>query len=181
MPDDATVLDFGTAAIPPDVTPSTDPAPLGYEPFDPRYPDSTPEAPFGYKADGTPYTRHHGGKGSRGGNTSRGSMPATAKQAETAAALLARLNMLFGLALTVAGMPESAASLALNNDQFETMARQALETDPALCRRILSVGATSGKAGLIVAYTMLGVSTFPDMRREYRENHPKAIEEGEES
>jgi hypothetical protein len=176
MSEDATVFDFGVTAIPPDITPSTDP-PLGNEPFDSRYPDSTPEAPYGYKADGTPYTRHHGGKGSRGGSGSR--MPATEKQAATAAALLARFNMLFGIALNVAGMPESAASLAMNNDQFETMARQALETDPALCRKILSVGATSGKAGLIVAYGMLGVSTFPDMRREYRENHPKAIEEGE--
>lgn len=171
----ATDFDFGVTTIPTDVTPNV--ADDG-APYDPRYPDSTPDAPYGYKPDGTPYKRHHSGHSSRGGSA-RGSMPATAKQAETAAALLARLNSLFGFALIAAGMPESAASLAVNNEQFEQMARNALETDPALCRKILSAGATSGKAGLVMAYAMLGVSTFPDMRREYRTNHPKELEEGE--
>lgn len=175
MTDNATDISFGMADAPPDVTPDTGETEAG--PFIHLYPDSTPDAPFGRKADGTPYARHHGGRGR--GATSTGRMPATAKQAETAAALLARLNGLFGIALTVAGMPASAMKLAENNDQFETMARQALETDPDLCRKILSAGATSGKAGLIMAYAMLGVSTFPAMREEYRENHPKPIEEVE--
>jgi hypothetical protein len=60
------------------------------------------------------------------------------------------------------------------------MARQSLEADPELCRKILSAGATSGKAGLAMAYLILGANTFPAMRKEYRENHPKDIEEGNE-
>jgi hypothetical protein len=167
-------ITFGVTQIPRDVTPSTDPDDSG--PFDPRYPDSTPEAPYGYKPDGTPYTRHHGPRG--GNRGSRSNMPATEKQAATAAALLARLNTLFGIAFTAAGMPKSAETLAANNAMFEVMAKEALETDPALCRKILSAGATSGKAGLIMAYVMLGASTFPDMKTEYRANHPKEIEEG---
>jgi hypothetical protein len=169
-------ISFGVTAIPRDVTPSTDPEP-DTGPYDSRYPDSTPEAPYGYKPNGEPYKRHHSGHGSRGSGTGS-RMPATEKQAETAAALLARLNTIFGFVLTAAGMPESAATLAANNVMFESMAKQALETDPALCRKILSAGATSGKAGLIMAYAMLGMGTFPDMKREYRENHPKELEEG---
>jgi hypothetical protein len=161
---------FGVTTVP-DATPivSDD------GPYDPRYPDSTPDAPYGFKPDGTPYKRHHSGHGSRATGT-RSNMPATEKQAATAAALLARLNTLFGFALTTAGMPESAATLAENNAMFESMAKEALETDPALCRKILSAGATSGKAGLIMAYVMLGAGTFPEMKREYRSNHPKEIE-----
>jgi hypothetical protein len=58
------------------------------------------------------------------------------------------------------------------------MAREALATDPALCKKILSAGATSGKAGLVMAYVMLGATVVPTMRSEYRENHPKELEDG---
>ena len=169
-------ISFGVTSIPRDIGPSTDPEPITDTPYDPRYPDSTPEAPYGYKPDGTPYKRHHSGHGSKAGRAGSSNMPATEKQAATAAALLARLNTLFGLALTTAGMPESARTLAANNVMFESMAKEALETDPALCRKILSAGATSGKAGLIMAYVMLGAGTFPDMKAEYRQNHPREIE-----
>jgi hypothetical protein len=166
----ATELEFSVTPISDDVTP-----PITDEPFDPQYPDSTPEAPYGFKPDGTPYKRHHG----RGRQSTTGRMPASGKQAETAAALLARMNTLIGFALITAGMPESAEKLAENNEQFEEMARGALETDPALCRKILSAGATSGKAGLVMAYVVLGATTFPAMKSEYRANHPKELEEGE--
>lgn len=175
MSDATETLTFKTGPVP-DEGPLTDEVVAGTVPYDPQYPDSTPEAPFGYKKDGTPYTRHHGKRS--GGNTSpgRGSMPASDRQAATAAALLARLNALFGITLTVAGMPRAAVALAENNETFEVMAKEALLTDPALCRKILSAGATSGKAGLVMAYVMLGASTYPAMRDEYRENHPKEIE-----
>lgn len=168
-------ISFGVTSIPRDVGPSTDPDNT-LEPYDPRYPDSTPEAPYGYKPNGEPYKRHHSGHGKTASSGRSSNMPATEKQAATAAALLARLNTIFGFALTSAGMPRSAAALAENNDQFETMAKEALETDPALCRKILSAGATSGKAGLIMAYGMLGMGTFSTMKEEYRENHPKELE-----
>jgi tetrahydromethanopterin S-methyltransferase subunit F len=102
-------------------------------------------------------------------------MPA-GKQAEHAAALLASLNGLIGMAFMAAGMPESAATLAANNDKFQSMAQQALSTDPKLCAKILSTGATGGKAGLVMAYVMLGVSVGPSMKAEYRQNHPKEVE-----
>lgn len=176
MSENATELNFGVTTIPRDDTPSPEPDNAG--PFDPRYPDSTPEAPYGYKPDGTPYKRHHGGRSGGTASSGRGA-PAKARDAESAAWLLSRMNSFIGLALTVAGMPESAATLAANNEDFRRQAEDALLTDPVLCRKILSAGATSGKAGLAMAYVMLGVSTFPDMKREYRQNHPKEIEGAE--
>jgi hypothetical protein len=176
---DATALVFGTAKAPLDESPEVEEQnDTGHVPFDPAYPDSTRDAPYGYKPDGTPYKRHHG-KGKR--SSGAGNMPASDKQAATAAALLARLNGLFGIALTVSGMPKAAVTLAANNGDFEVMAKEALLADPVLCRKILSAGATSGKAGLLMAYIMLGASTYPAMRDEYRENHPKELELENES
>lgn len=177
MTDTLPEIDFGLSPAPDDAPPLDGPEEAG--PFAHLYPDSTPDAPYGRKPDGTPYKRHHGGRGASAG-PSLGRMPASAKQAETAASLLARLNSLFGITLALAGMPNSAAELAKNNEQFEVMAREALSADPELCRKILSAGATSGKAGLVMAYVMLGVSTVPAMRNEYRENHPKELDEGEQ-
>lgn len=178
MTDNATEFNFGTAPVPQDIAPPTGDEEAG--PFIDLYPDSTPEAPYGRKPDGTPYKRHHGGHGkSPSTGAAKGSAMPAGRQAETAAALLARLNVLFGFALTTAGMPESAATLAENNAQFEAMAREALSADPALCRKILSAGATSGKAGLAMAYVMLGASTFPSMRAEYKANHPREEYDGD--
>jgi hypothetical protein len=175
MTETATPIEFGMGSVPddPPAFGTDDAAGGGTGPYSDLYPDSTPEAPYGYKPDGTPYKRHHGA-GRKNGAVTGSNMPG-AKQAATAAALLARMNVLFGIAFTAAGMPESARALADNNSDFESMARDALEADPALCKKILSVGATSGKAGLVMAYVMLGVNTYPAMRAEYRENHPKEI------
>lgn len=170
----ATENPFAIVDAPPDELPS-DYTDTATGPFTDLYPDSTPEAPYGYKSDGTPFKRHHGaGRRSSGPASSGGRLPA-GKQAETAAALLARLNSLMGLGFIAAGMPLAAVKLSENNGQFEAMAREALATDPALCKKILSAGATSGKAGLVMAYVMLGVSVVPAARAEYRENHPKEI------
>lgn len=177
----APVIEFGRTQVPQDEPPETNDGTksvIGHTPFDERYPDSTPDAPFGYKPDGTPYKRHHGKHGGKSSGNAGSRMPATEKQAATAAALLGRLNALFGITLGLAGMPKAAMELAQNNETFEVMAKEALLTDPVLCRKILSAGATSGKAGLIMAYAMLGASTYPAMRDEYRENHPKELEDG---
>lgn len=141
--------------------------------FNPEFPGSTPDAPYGFFPDGRARKRRPKGHG--GTRSTVGRMPANDRQAETAAALLARLNVFVGIALTTAGMPKAAAELASNNVTFESMAREALLSDPALCKKILSAGATSGKAGLVMAYVMLGATTFPAMKEEYRENHPKEI------
>ena len=146
--------------------------------FNPEYPGSTQEAPYGFKEDGTPYKRRPraSGGGSSGG---RGNMPATNGQATQAAALLGRANLLIAMVAGFAGMPATAAKITESNDAFEAMARDALATDPKLCKSILSAGSTSGKAGLAMAYVMLGGSLYATARDEVRELRA-AEEEGEE-
>lgn len=133
-----------------------------------EYPGATEDAPYGYKPDGTPYKRRPRGTGgaSRG---KAGKLPADGKLAESAAALLASANQLVGISLMAFGMTQTAASLAEANTQFELMARQALAADPGLCRKILSTGATGGKAGLVMAYSMLAVNMFPAAKSELAE------------
>jgi len=162
---------FETTAIP-------DEAPeLEGVPFDPQYPDSTPEAPYGFKPDGTPYRRHHGrgrssGKSSLGGRRT----PSSDASAQSAASLLARLNNLIGIGLHTAGLTKTATALMAGNETFETMAYEALLGDPQLCKKILSTGATSGKAGLVMAYSMLAVSVAPAVKEEISERRA-AMEE----
>jgi hypothetical protein len=79
------------------------------------------------------------------------------------------MNMLLGLGLFTAGLERTAESIKEANEQFEVMAYEALQTDPQLCRKILGAGANSGKAGLVMAYVMLGASAFPPMRDEIKE------------
>ena len=134
--------------------------------YDPEYPHSTPEHPYGYfpKSDGTPdfdrprKRRPHGTRKSSGSGSA---MPASPKQATAAAAILARMNGILGMGLMALGMPMTATQLATANAEFESMAAGALSTDPALCRKILSAGASSGKAQLAVAYAMLGAAVAP--------------------
>lgn len=133
--------------------------------FNPEYPGSTPEAPYGYKPDGTPYKRRPRASGTQG----RGNMPASNSQATQAAALLARANLLVAMVIGFAGMPNTAAQIEKSNGSFEMMARDALLTDPQLCRKILSSGSTSGKAGLAMAYAMFGGSLFSTAKGEIRE------------
>lgn len=86
---------------------------------------------------------------------------ASESQARAAAGLLAKINSMLGIGLMSFGMPMTAETLIKANEDFENMAYEALLNDPALCRKILSAGATSGKAGLVMAYGMLGVSVVP--------------------
>lgn len=145
----------------PDETP-----PLEGQAYNPVYPGSTADAPYGYKPDGEPYKRRP--KGTAGGSspTSPRRMPATESQARVAAELLARLNSLVAMSLYASGLPLTSEALNTANDGFREMAYQALLTDPALCRLILGAGATSGKAGLIMAYTMLGLAVAPAAKTE---------------
>lgn len=155
--------------VPKDDPPVFDP-PSGGD-YDPEFPGSTPDAPYGFKPDGTPYKRRPNGAGSGSGKKAGGGKKtgSSDRSAQTAASLLARMNGLVGISLTVFGMPATAMSLAEANDQFETMAYEALRSDPELCRKILAAGATSGKAGLVMAYGMLGVSIAPAALTEIRE------------
>lgn len=158
-------MTFETGSVPQDEAPVTV-SPTGD--FDPAYPGSTPEAPYGYKANGDAYTRRPRGTGGSNAAKATGTkrMPATETQARAAANLLGRMNMLITFGVQAAGMPMTAESIMTANEQFEQMAYEALLADPGLCRKILGAGATSGKAGLAMAYIMLGVSAFPAARSE---------------
>jgi hypothetical protein len=143
--------------------------------FDPDYPGSTSDAPYGFKDDGTPYRRRPRGtanKASKSTGTRRS--PASESQARTAAALLAKANNLMAISLMALGMPLTAMQLRQANEDFESMAYEALLTDPALCRKILSAGATSGKTALLLAYGMLGFSVVPSAMGELKERRAKA-------
>ena len=147
------------APVEPDETPL-----LEGEAYNPEYPGSTPDAPYGFKPDGSAYRRRPKGTAKKAGNDKR--MPASDVAARTAASLLARMNTLVVFSLTAAGLPATGAAIAQGNQDFETMAYEALLTDPALCRKILSAGATSGKTALVMAYGMLTISVIPVAKSE---------------
>jgi hypothetical protein len=162
--------------VPDDVT-ATNTGPSNW--FDPEYPHSTAEHPYGYfpLSDGSPdYSRprkrrpHKRGGGS--GGVTVGRMPASESQARTAAALLARANLFLGMGLAVFGLHLTVEMLKDANKEFEVMAYEALLNDPALCRKILAAGATSGKAQLMMAYALLGGSLAPVAYTEFRANRP---------
>lgn len=158
-------LTFEETTIP-DETPQIDGVP-----FDPEFPGSTPEAPYGYKDDGTPYKRRPGGRRKSTGNKR---MPATDAQARQAANLLGQLNTIIGFSLASLGLPQTGASLTAANDTFVEQAYGALLTDPGLCRKILGAGAQSGKAALVMAYGMLAISVVPTATAEIKTRRAEA-------
>ena len=165
-------MEFTDTAVPKDEAP-----PLEVTgDYNPEYPGSTEEAPYGFKDDGTPYKRRPRASGPAR-VSGRGNMPASNAQATQAAALLGRGNLLIAMVAGFAGMPKTAERITASNDSFEAMARDALATDPALCKSILSAGSTSGKAGLAMAYVMLGGSIFGTAREEIRELRKQEEEE----
>ena len=133
--------------------------------YDPEFPGSTKEAPYGFKVDGTPYKRRPN-SGSRAGKTVHAKNGASAANA---AALLRSINSMVALSLLAFGMPLTGTTIEQAGDQFESMARDALESDPALAKRILSMGANTGKAQLAMAYITLGVAVTPVALAELRE------------
>lgn len=156
--------------------PTENPQATTVGPFTDLYPDSTPEAPYGRKPDGTPYKRHHGGRGSRS-VTGPQRMPASESLARSAAGVLATANSLTAIALMAGNLTVTAEAINDANKQFEEMAYQALLTDPALCKKILSAGASGGKAGLLMAYAMLTANIFPSAMAEFKERRQARLEE----
>lgn len=150
--------------------------------YDPLFPFSTKEHPFGFfnKSDGSPNFEK---PRTRRPNKSRdstpqsvGRTPTNPRNAEAAASVLARLNSLLGMGLGALGLQMTKEQLALANVEFETMAKEALLADPVLTKKILSVGASSGKAQLGIAYAMLGGAIAPVAMMEFKKNR---VVEGE--
>lgn len=177
-------LQIGEGTVPQDDVPFTsDDAPqtddtesTGW--FNADYPHSTEEHPFGYfpisASNPEPdFTRprkrrpHNRGGSSAGATVARSAQ--ADKTAQTAAAMLARINSLIGMSLMSFGMPLSGGQIIEANDVFKDMAYEALQTDPNLARKILSAGASSGKAQLTMAYVMLFGSVTPVAMTEIKE------------
>ena len=136
--------------------------------FDPEYPGSTPEAPYGFKDDGTPYRRRPKGTAKKGNASVARKGVASDSLARSAASLLAQMNTLTGFSLAAFGLNETAESIAEANKRFEEMAYGALLNDPALCKKILSAGTNSGAAQLTMAYVTLALSIFPAARNDIK-------------
>lgn len=136
--------------------------------FDPSYPGSTAEAPYGYKEDGTPYKRRpKGSSGSVKLSTSGGSR--NENLAASAADLLVTMNTFLFLGINLAGMPKTATQLSEANARFREVAYTALLNDAALCRKIVSAGGASSNAVLLMAYGQLIISAVPIALQERRE------------
>lgn len=166
---DGLVLNFETTPIPDDAAPPMDePTPVA-APFNPEFPDSTADAPYGYFPDGRIRKRRpHGSRKTATSSVTR--MPASESSARSAAGLLATLNNLIAVGITTAaGLPRTGAAITEGNAQFESMAYEALLADPALCKKILSVGASSGKGALALAYVTLGATIVPAAISEVKE------------
>lgn len=148
------------ADIPQDETPDIEVSSTGD--FDPDYPGSTADAPYGFKPNGEPYKRRPNKSGSRasssGGVTKS---PANDSLARSAAGVLSTMNILVGMSVSAFGMTQTSESIVEANKRFEVMAVDALRNDPALCRKILSAGTSSGKAQLVMAYGTLALAVFP--------------------
>lgn len=89
--------------------------------------------------------------------------------ASQAAITLGQLNGILCIGLMTVGMIETAKAIASENDMFEEKARQALLTDPDLCRMILKGGVKSAKISLTMAYVGMGVAVAPTALAELRE------------
>lgn len=89
--------------------------------------------------------------------------------ASQAALTLGQLNGIIAMGLMAVGMMETASAIAANNDAFEERAREALVTDPDLCRLILKGGVKSARVSLGIAYAGLGLSVAPVAVAEFRE------------
>lgn len=153
------LLDFRDADTPPDETPPADPP-------GPAPDDATEEAPYGYTPTGRIRKRPVGSRANTGGaGASRGNEALAA----SAASLLAQMNSIVGLSLAAFKLPVTAEKIGEANENFETMARNALAGDPKLCRRILSGGVSSSKAGLTMAYVALGIAIIPSAQTEIKE------------
>lgn len=134
---------------------------------------ATKEAPYGYTKSGRIRSKP------LGSSTRKGSMPASESQAKAAAAILASGNAMLGAGLYSFGFLASAQEVEAGNERFEQMAYDALLADPAMCKKILSLGSSSAKVQLLVAYGMLASRVAPAAITELKER--KAMREAEES
>lgn len=119
--------------------------------------------PLVYKGRGRKPTKcdEHKTSGSRTGVKSPTKTKGVEGTAALAASHLARLNGFLAMAMSSWGLPVTAQSVALANEEFQKLAYEALLADPVLAKKIAMGGAESGKAALIFAYGMFGLAVGP--------------------
>jgi len=141
--------------------------------------DVSPEAPYGYKKDGTPYKRRPNGARASGGSTRTSGSSRVESKARQAAALLTQANELACFGVMAVGFGRTASALQVANEGFTETAYEALRQDEALCNTILKAGTTSAKITLLIAYGMLMVNVVPVAVTEYRDKRANAESESE--
>jgi len=86
----------------------------------------------------------------------------TASQlAAQAAKSLSNINAMMGMVAGALGLTNTMRRIFDVNPDFEQASYTALLTDVKLCRQILSVGETSAKLGLGIAYASFGAGVIP--------------------
>lgn len=152
---------FEVIETPPEM--QQDDAPLTTETVGEEYPDKCltcgKGVPYGGAGRRPKYCDEH--KKTRAKSSPRASGRGDAKLAANAARMLGQLNGLIGMGLAAYGLDMTAAAIAKAEEQFVESATTALENDPKLARKITSLGASTGKASLAVAYGMLGAAIAP--------------------
>lgn len=105
----------------------------------------------------------------------------TASQlAAQASKTLANLNNMMALVAGGLGLTRSMKTIFDLNADFEQAAYTALVTDMKLCRQILSVGETSAKIGLGIAYASMGIGVVPTLMEELRDKRAARMQDEEQ-
>lgn len=90
------------------------------------------------------------------------------KLASQAATVLCNVNGFVSLAVMAAGLPQTSEAITVARDGFYIQAKEALVTDPDLCKQILRTGGLSAKVSLILAYGMMAGVVGPVAALEIR-------------
>lgn len=97
--------------------------------------------------------------------------------ANDAAASLVFINNFAGVAIAGFGLAGTSRALKIANEDFRTNAYESLKHNPALAKKILSLGNRAGGASLALAYVMLAMSVAPIAALEIRAKRDAAAEE----
>ena len=117
---------------------------------------------------GTPLT--YGGRGRKPkycDDHKRASAPSTRrakpneKLAEQATQALVQINRLTGFGARILGLEATSETIMFCEDEFARQAKDALLSDPDLCKQILAAGQISGKVSLAIAYALMGAQVAP--------------------
>lgn len=115
-------------------------------------------------------------------NTRRNSIPAGSndKLAAMATDVLCQVNGIFAMGAAFMTLFRTAGAVNDRDEVFRVQTYEALKTDVALCKKIVSAGSKSAIFSLIVAYGMLAASVAPVALEELKEKREKRLAEQED-